>query len=96
MRQPSRSEDVGLAPALLGIGQGIGHVTVIPRTVKAKYPCSPGALTAALLHVPIGITYIRTLHAQGGIARADWVKSAALLGGFLLLGLGHPERGSGR
>ena len=82
---------LGLAPALLGIGQGIGHVTVIPRMVKAKYPYSPGALTAALLHVPIGISYIRTLRAQGGITRADWVKSAALLGGFLLLGVATPN-----
>ena len=41
--------------------------------------------------MPIGITYIRTLRAQDGITRADWVKSAALLGGFLLLGVATPN-----
>jgi len=82
---------LGLAPALLGIFQGIAHTTVMPMMAKAKYPYSPGALTAALLHVPIGITYIRALRAQGRIERSDWVKSAAVLGAFFVFGAAVPN-----
>jgi hypothetical protein len=82
---------LGLAPALLGIFQGIGHTTVMPMMVKARYPYSPGALTSALLHVPIGITYIRALRAHGGIERNDWVKTAALLAAFLVFGVAVPN-----
>jgi hypothetical protein len=44
-----------------------------------------------LLHVPIGITYIRALRAQGGITRSDWAKSFAVLGAFLVLGVAAPN-----
>src|SRR5690349_20780485 len=75
---------LGLPPALLGISQGIGHSTVIPLAIKAKYPYSPGALTAVLLHIPIGIAYIGAARAQGGITRSDWIKSAWVLAGFMV------------
>jgi hypothetical protein len=82
---------LGLAPALLGIFQAIAHTTVMPMLARARYPYSPGTLTAALLHVPIGITYIRALQAQGGIERSDWVKSAAVLGAFMIFGVAVPN-----
>ena len=82
---------LGLPPAMLGIIQGVGHCTLLPKLGKAKYPYSPGALTAALLHVPIGITYIRTLRADGGISRTDWGKSLGVLGAFLVLGVAAPN-----
>ena len=82
---------LGLPPAMLGILQGVGHAAVMPRFVGAKYPYTPGALTAALLHVPIGVTYIRTLLAQGGISRSDWAKSIGVLAAFLVLGVATPN-----
>jgi hypothetical protein len=82
---------LGLPPAMLGLIQGVGHTTLMPCLGGAKYPYSPGALTAALLHVPIGITYIRALRAQGGITRSDWAKSFAVLGAFLVLGVAAPN-----
>ena len=77
--------------ALLGIVQGIGHTMGAPLLTKTKYPYSPGGLTAALLHVPIGITTIRAMRAQGGIERSDWVKGAAVLGGFLVFCVALPN-----
>jgi len=83
---------LGLPGALLGIAQGIGHTTVIPRAAKSPYPFySPGALTAGLLHIPIGITYIRAVRDQGGISRSDWAKTAAVLAGFLVIGVALPN-----
>ena len=82
---------LGLPPALLGIFQGIAHTAVMPLITKAKYPYSPGALTSTLLHIAIGITYIRALRARGGIERGDWVKSAAVMGAFLVIGVALPN-----
>ena len=82
---------LGLPPALLGIFQGVAHTTVMPKIAKAKYPYSPGALTSALLHIPIGITYIRAARKQGGISRGDWVKSAGVMAGFLVFGVAAPN-----
>jgi hypothetical protein len=84
-------KSLGLAPALLGIFQGIGHSTVIPRMVGARYPYTPGALTAALLHVPIGLNTIRAMNSQGGITSADWAKATALLVAFLAFGVLVPN-----
>jgi hypothetical protein len=86
-----KNKALGLAPALLGIGQGIGHVFVIPPMVKAKYPYSPGALTAGLLHIPIGICYIGALRAEGPIGKSTWMKSLGILGLFLALGVAFPN-----
>ena len=82
---------LGLPPALLGILQGVAHNTVMPKMAKAPYPYSPGGLTSALLHVPIGINVIRAMRADGGISRSDWVKSAAVLGAFLVIGVAAPN-----
>ena len=82
---------LGLPPAILGLIQGVGHCTLMPKLGGAKYPYSPGALTAALLHVPIGITYIRTLRSEGGISRGDWAKSAGVLAAFLIVGVAAPN-----
>ena len=43
-----------------------------PPVDATVYPYSLGALTSALLHVPIGIQYIRAPRARGGIERSDW------------------------
>lgn len=82
---------LGLPPAMLGMIQGVGHVGLMPRMGGAKYPYSPGALTAALLHVPIGINVIRTMRHDGGISGRDWAKSFAVLAGFLTVGVAAPN-----
>jgi hypothetical protein len=63
----------------------------MPRTAKAKYPYSPGALTAALLHVQIGICSIGALRAEGPISKGDWIKSLGVLGLFLVGGVVAPD-----
>jgi hypothetical protein len=82
---------LGLPPALLGMFQAIAHTIGMPVATRAKYPYSPGALTSVLLHVPIGITYIRALRAQGRIERSDWLKTAAVLGAFFVFGVVVPN-----
>jgi hypothetical protein len=56
---------------------------------RAKY--SPGTLTAVLLHLPIGITYLRALRAQGPIGRNDWIKSVGVPAIFAVLGVATPN-----
>jgi hypothetical protein len=80
---------LGLPPVLLGIFQAFGHAVLIPRVIHTKY--SPGALTAALLHLPIGITYLSALRAQGPIGRSNWTKSLIVLLLFLIFGVAAPN-----
>jgi hypothetical protein len=80
---------LGLPPVLLGIAQAFGHGILMPRMLHTKY--SPGALTAALLHLPIGINYLSALRAQGPIGRSNWVKTALVLLFFLVVGVAFPN-----
>ena len=80
---------LGLPPVLLGIFQAFGHAIVIPCAIGTKY--SPGALTAALLHLPIGVTYLSALRAQGPIGRTNWIKSLVVLLLFLIFGVATPN-----
>lgn len=56
--------------------QAVAHGLLMPRLLHTKY--SPGALPAALLHLPIGITYLTALRAQGPIGRGNWIKTGAI------------------
>lgn len=80
---------LGLPPVLLGIIQAFGHGIGAPLIMHTKY--SPGALTAALLHLPIGINYLSALRAQGPIGRGNWLKSIAVLVFFLAVGVAFPN-----
>ena len=80
---------LGLPPALLGIFQAFGHAVVIPAVIHTKY--SPGALTAALLHLPIGLNYLSAVHAEGPIGRGNWIKSALVMVLFLVVGVAYPN-----
>jgi len=80
---------LGLPPALLGIGQAFAHGVLMPRVLHTRY--TPGALTAALLHVPIGVSHLAGLRAQGPIGRGTWLKSAGVLAGFLVFGVAAPN-----
>jgi hypothetical protein len=80
---------LGLPPVLLGIIQAFGHGIGAPLMMHTKY--SPGALTAALLHLPIGVTYLSALRAQGPIGRSNWLKSIGVLVVFLIGGVAAPN-----
>lgn len=73
---------LGLPPILFGIAQAVDHGVILPGLARVKY--SPGFLAAMLLHVPIGITYIGALHAQGPIGRSTWIKSIVVMVIFLV------------
>ena len=78
---------------VLGITQAFAHGTMSARIARdesrARY--SPGTLTAVLLHLPIGITYLRALRAQGPIGRSNWIKSGAVLLIFAAFGVAAPN-----
>jgi hypothetical protein len=80
---------LGLPPVLLGIAQAFAHGLLMPRVLHTKY--SPGALTAALLHLPIGITYLSALRAQGPIGRGNWIKTGVVLLLFAVFGVATPN-----
>ena len=80
---------LGLPPMLLGIFQALGHGILMPRMLHTKY--TPGALTAALLHVPIGVNYLSALRAQGPIGRDNWIKSVVVLVLFFVFGVATPN-----
>jgi hypothetical protein len=80
---------LGLPPVLLGIGQAFAHCILGPRMLHTKY--TPGALTAALLHVPIGIAYLSAVRAQGPIGRDNWIKTALVLLFFTVVGVVFPN-----
>jgi hypothetical protein len=68
---------VGLPPILFGFFQAFDHGIVLPRLARAKY--SPGFLAASLLHVPIGVAYVRALRLEGPIGRSTWRKSGGVI-----------------
>ena len=80
---------LGLPPVLLGIFQAFAHGILAPVAIRAKY--SPGALTAAFLHLPIGITYLTALRAQGPVGRVNWIKSGIVLLIFFVFGVATPN-----
>ena len=80
---------LGLPPVLLGIIQAFGHGILLPRVIHTKY--TPGALTAALLHVPIGIDYLSAVRAEGPIGRNNWLKTALVLLIFAIVGVAYPN-----
>jgi hypothetical protein len=63
---------LGLAPVLVGWAQIVLHGIVIPRKAGAKY--GAGVLTALLLHLPIGIGYVKSV--EGPIGRRDWARGS--------------------
>lgn len=79
-----------LPGAVLGIFQAFAHGVLMPRAAHTRY--SPGLLTSALLHVPIGVATIRGIRAeQGPISRVDWARSAAVVAGFFAVGVILPN-----
>jgi hypothetical protein len=67
---------------LFGIFQAVDHGIILPGLARAKY--SPGFLAAILLHVPIGVTYLTALRAEGPIGRSTWNKTLVVTLAFLI------------
>jgi hypothetical protein len=80
---------LGLAPALFGISQAVTHGVIFPRVAGDKY--SPGFLASIFLHVPLGVSYIRALNADGGLPRADIAKGVAYTVAFAAVGVAGPN-----
>lgn len=82
---------LGIAPALFGMGQALGHGIIFPRRAGARY--SPGFLASFLLHVPLGIAYFRTAKEEdGSIPRSTWLKGIAYTVAFAVLGVAFPNQ----
>ncbi len=86
-------KSLGLGTVFFGIGQAVFHGIVFPRRARigeSKYTYAPGALTAILLHVPLGIAYVRAVQEDGPISRSDWGKGFGCLLAFAILGVAAP------
>ena len=77
---------VGIAPALFGMMQAVGHGVIFPRLAGARY--SPGFLASIFLHVPLGIRYFQSI---GPTARSDWAKGIAYTVAFAAVGVAGPN-----
>lgn len=84
----SKTKWLGLAPAMFGIAQAVAHGVVFPRRTGDKY--SPGFFTAALLHVPLGLSVITALREQDGLDRCDYLKGALATVTFAVIGIAGP------
>ena len=80
---------LGLSPVLFGMAQAVGHGIIFPRLAGDKY--SPGFLASALLHVPIGLTYIRAVQADRPLTKTEWAAGIAYTVIFAAAGVGAPN-----
>jgi hypothetical protein len=92
-----RPKWLGLAAVLLGWSQAVLHGIVLPRKAGDRY--GPGFLTALLLHVPIGIAYVKALNDEDAISPRDWRNGvagavAATVGGLVVPNLALRDKNS--
>lgn len=80
---------LGIAPVLFGFLQAAGHGTIFPKLAGDRY--SPGFIASLLLHVPIGITYLRALNAEEPIKRSDLTKAMAYNFAFAISSIAGPN-----
>ena len=80
---------LGLAPVLFGFGQAVGHGLIFSRLAKAWY--SPGFLASFLLHVPIGIQYLRALGDEAPIERSDMSRAVPYMIAFAVSSIAAPN-----
>jgi len=81
---------LGIAPVLFGFAQAVGHGLVFNRLAKDRY--SPGFLASLLLHVPIGITYLRALRDDAPIEHDDWKKARLYTIAFAVTSVAAPNQ----
>jgi hypothetical protein len=92
-----RPKWLGLAAVLLGWAQVVLHGVVLPRRAGDRY--GPGFVTALLLHVPIGIAYVKALNDEDPISARDWRNGVAgavvaVVGGLVVPNLALRDRNS--
>lgn len=80
---------LGLAPVLFGMSQAVGHGVIFPRIAGDKY--SPGFLASALLHVPIGVAYLKAVQADRPLTGAEWAAGIGCTVIFAAVGVGAPN-----
>ena len=80
---------LGLAPALFGFGQAVGHGLIFNRLAKDRN--SPGFLASLLLHVPIGIQYLRAVHEETPIKRSDMGRAGGYMIAFAISSIAAPN-----
>jgi len=80
---------LGLAPVLVGWSQIVLHGIVIPRKAGAKY--GPGFVTALLLHLPIGINYVKAVGQESALGRQDWAKGLVGAVASVVFGVAVPN-----
>ena len=69
--------------------QAAGHGVIFPRIAGDKY--SPGFLASTLLHVPIGVAYIKAVQADRPLTKAEWAAGVGYAWFFAVAGLGAPN-----
>jgi hypothetical protein len=79
----------GIAPVMFGFLQAAGHGSIFPKLAGDRY--SPGFLASLLLHVPIGVNYLRALHAEEPIKRSELAKAAAYNLAFAVTSIAGPN-----
>ncbi|HKP20300.1 MAG TPA: HXXEE domain-containing protein [Thermoleophilaceae bacterium] len=84
-----RNRVLGIAPVMFGFLQAAGHGTIFPRLAGDRY--SPGFLASALLHVPIGSSYLRAIHAEAPLKRSELAKAAAYNFAFAVTSIAGPN-----
>jgi hypothetical protein len=80
---------VGIAPVVFGFAQAVGHGLIFNRLAKDRY--SPGFLASLLLHVPIGIQYLRALRDEAPIKAADLRKAGPYTIAFAASSIAAPN-----
>jgi hypothetical protein len=80
---------LGLAPVLFGFGQAVGHGLIFNRLPKDRY--SPGFLASLLLHVPIGIQYLRAMRDEAPVRPVDWKRAVPYTIAFAASSIAAPN-----
>jgi hypothetical protein len=72
---------VGLAPVVFGFGQLVGHGIANNRKLKTLY--NPGLAAVVFGHIPLGMWYLREVHASG----RDWALALLYVAVFIVVGM---------
>ena len=84
-----RNKVLGLAPVTFGFAQAVGHGVIFPKRAGARY--SPGFLASALLHVPVGIAWLKSVNRTSRLTKGDVAKGLAYQVAFSALGVALPN-----
>jgi len=80
---------LGLGPVYFGMSQAGLH-GILPKVVLGEW-YGPGFLSSALLHVPIGVSYIRALRRAGPVTGSDYRKGLGYAAVIVVFGLAAPN-----